>query len=256
MEENQSLILPLGDKGKVFPHIRNISINRRKESVLEAVGLENGESQANQVIHEFYEYKNFKVVAGKPGKEAAPDYKGKLGHNYNDMTPTLLVDGKKHPNNFGFDDIFGMLSKISKKSYIALELLGCILFRAAYMLDHKKDENGHWRINLPETTVSIIESKAAEVEGMPIRVLIYLIELIALNEDIKYYTLGRNDDFKDAIGRRNNLLTYCNLIGVLLERISFSKFAGSFARLPVGISALTQKDTFKVFPLLKPEGLE
>jgi len=250
------LILPIDEKGKIFPIIRKDSILKRKESITEAISFKKGSDKDNQEIHCLYSCGNYKIVVGKPGKEAAEDYKGKLGDNYNDMTPMLLVDGKKHHNGFGFDDIFELLFQISKENELALELIGCILLRAAYMMDHEKDGSGGLRLKLPEKIMSIICHDIKEIDGISIEALLYILDAIALNEDVKYYTLGRNDEFKDGVGRRNNLLTYCHLIGVLLERTSFTKFIGSFARLPVGVAPLTQKETFNVFPKLKPEGLE
>ncbi|MCK5107652.1 MAG: hypothetical protein KAQ83_02915 [Nanoarchaeota archaeon] len=247
------LTLPIDEKGKIFPIIRKSSIGKRKKTIEESINLKSGKSQDNKIWHEFYSYKNFKIVMGKPGKEASKEYKGKLGDNINDMTPHLLKDNIKFDNNLGFDDIFELLFEISKKNSRALELIGCILFRMAYALDHNLDNQGNLRLNLPTKILKEIESKILDIKGIPIRAFIFILEAIALNEDVKYYTLGRNDEFKDGVGRRNNLLTYCHLIGVLLERTSFTKFVGSFARLPVGVSPLTQKTTFDVFPNLKPK---
>lgn len=249
----ECLKLPINEKGKPFPEIRKLSISRRRESIDEAISLDSGENKNNQKITEYYSFRNNSIVVGKPGKEAEKEYKGKLGDNYNDMTPKLLIDGIEHKNNFGFDDIFELLFQISKIDSKSLELIGCILLRAAYMLDHKRNEEGNWRLNLPLEVMHKIEKKIPEIEGIPISALIYLLDVIALNEDVKYFTLGKNDELKEGTGRRNNLLTYCNLIGVLLERVKFSKFAGSFARLPVGISAIAQKATLEVFPMLDPE---
>ena len=254
MANLEVLKLPVDEKNRPFPFIRKQSTNRRIESVNEAIAFSSG-TVANQKIHELYSGKNIKVVMGKPGKEANPNYKGKLGDNINDMTPMLLLNGKRHPNNFGFDDIFEILSDIGKINPTTLELIGCILLRASYMLDHKKDESGNWRLEIPSGILSLINQDMPKLQKIPMEFLIYLLDAIALNEDVKYYTLGKNDKLTAGTGRRNNLLTYCHLIGVLLERTSFTKFVGSFARIPSGVAPLTQKNTFEVFPMLKPISL-
>ncbi|MDP2749863.1 MAG: hypothetical protein Q8O89_03465 [Nanoarchaeota archaeon] len=246
------LKLPIDEKGKIFPLINKVSTVSRKESVDEAISLKSGKNQDNKEYHEFYKVENYRICFGKPGKEAAPDYKSLRGKNVNDMTPTLFIGKEKHENTFSFDNIFEMLNYIGKKDEEALELIGCVIFRCAYMLDHHKDAKGRWRLTLPEPVITAIESKIEEVQDIPVKVFLYVLEAIALNEDVKYHTLNMNPLLKEGTGRRNNLLTYCHLISILLGRLPFAKFAGSFARPPIGISALTQKDTFTAFPLLKP----
>ena len=52
--------------------------------------------------------------------------------------------------------------------------------------------------------------------GMSLESYIYSLELISLNEDVKYYTLGHK--VHDSIGRKNNLSTYIEFInGYLLN---------------------------------------
>lgn len=239
------------DNNRIFPYIRDISMSRRKESVDEAISFKPGKNQEERVFTDLYSENKFRISVGKPGKEAAEGYNGSRGVNKNDMSPTLFVNNKPSENRFSFDGIFEMLYEVSKINIGALEVIGCILFRAAYMLDHEKI-NGKWRLVIPKEVILSIEKNTPVIRNIPIKVFIFMLEIIALQEDVKYYTLGMNDDLKDGTGRRNNLLTYCMLIGVLLERQSFAKFCGSFARPPVGISTLTQKTTLETFPALNP----
>jgi hypothetical protein len=54
--------------------------------------------------------------------------------------------------------------------------------------------------------------------GEPIEVFLHYLELIALNEDVKYHTLG-HDVFGTGVGRYNNLMTYVIIIDILIYRI-------------------------------------
>ena len=99
---------------KLFPQLRIDASKRRKAAIEEAINLKSGINQESKIYHEFYSFDDFKISFGKPGKEAAPDYKGKLGDNVNDMTPTLFFNGKPHQNKFSFDNIFELLYQISK----------------------------------------------------------------------------------------------------------------------------------------------
>ena len=234
---------------------RRIAINSaelREKASKEAISWKGGSSINDKKVYSMYEYQNFKVVLKKPGKESPPDYNrctykgGKKGNNPNDMTPTLLFNGEVHENKFGFDDIFEIIHSISDKR--ALEVLGALLFRMAYMLEHDLDNNQKVRLKLNEEALKLLEDKFPLVKGIPIRVFLYMLEIISLNEDVKYHTLGYNENFKNGTGKRNNLLTYSRLVAVLLERESFFAFAGSFARPPVGISSISNAKAFEFFP--------
>ena len=222
----------------------------RKKATLEAISWEKG-TISDKKSYPMYEYDDFQVLLKKPGKESPPEYNrckhknGTKGNNPNDMTPTLLKKGIVHENKFGFDDIFELIYSIKDKR--TLEVLGSVLFRMAYMMEHEID-NSNVRLNISKKVFQFLESKYPEVDKIPLRVFIYMMEIISLNEDVKYYTLGYNDNFKNGTGKRNNLLTYSRLIAVLIGGEKFSAFAGSFARPPVGISSISNSKAFEVFP--------
>src|SRR3989338_7363266 len=132
-----------------------------------------------------------------------------------------------------------------------LEVMGMLLFRAAYMLDHKKDQKGNWRYEPPQKTISLLEKKIPIVRDIHVRVFLHFLEVLALNEDVKVYTLGHNK-FQDY-GRINTLLTFTHLISVFLNRRSISQFAGAFARPPSGMAPIPKTKITEWFPLLSQE---
>ena len=223
----------------------------RKKASEEAIFWKKG-TIIEKISYPMYTFSEYQVVFRKPGKESPPDYNRctykdrRKGNNPNDMTPTLLKSGKVLENKFGFDNIFEMIHSI--KDERALEVLGTLLFRMAYMLEHKVNGAGHVRLDISEDALKVLENKCSNVKDVPIKVFLEMLEIISLNEDVKYHTLGYNDNFKNGTGKRNNLLTYTRLIAVLLERESFFAFAGSFARPPVGISSISNSKAFEVFP--------
>ena len=79
-------------------------------------------------------------------------------------------------------------------------------------------------------------------------VFMYLVEVLALNEDVKYDFRGRV--LAEGYGRQNNLLTCAHLIAVLLDRLPLVDFAGGMARPPTGLSPITQSGARAAFPML------
>ena len=239
--------------------VKRLSGTRREQAIKEALSWPKGPDTEHQTFTCLYEIGKYKIGVSKPGKEAAPDYKrcrnrnGEYTNNPNDMLPTLLIDGCKREENLSFTDIFECIHELSRKDEFGLELLGTVLFRAAFMLDHQESKPGVWRFNPPQKTMKEIETRIPTAANMPIRVFLHLVEVLSLNEDVKYGTLGYDTVWAEY-GRRNNLLTCAHLIAVLLNKASLVKFAGSLTRPPVGVAPLSYKKGLEVFSLLTPEG--
>ena len=231
---------------------------RRQEALKEALSWKKGPDQKNRNVTKLYSIKEYTIAIAKPGKEAAPEYKGCRHYkthvktnNPNDMLPMILKSGEKFGKDLTFEGMFEKIETLMRADLFGLELMGSLLFRAAFMLDHKKDKNGNWRYEPPEDVLEILEKRIPVVSEIPIRVFLHFLEVLSLNEDIKVYTLG-HDDFKDY-GRINTLLTFTNLIAVLLNRRSLSKFAGGFARPPSGMSPIPKTKVAEFFPLLSAD---
>lgn len=229
---------------------------KRLTSVQEAISWPKGLDQEHKISTPIFSRDEYIVRLSKPGKEAAPDYSGSryknggLGNNPNDMRPEITIDGKLLEENATFTDIFEELQKIHLKSIDGIRLVACLLGRSAYMVDHEEIEPGIWRYLPPKEAIERLMGLIPVAYGVPIDIFLYYLEALALNEDTKYFTLGY-DITKDT-GRRNNLLTCVHIIAVMLGEASIAKFAGSFASLPRGISAISFKKMLEVFPELGP----
>src|SRR3989344_2008204 len=233
---------------------------RRIEALNEALKWEKGEGQEHRKITKLYFLGDFTIAIAKPGKEAALDYKGcrhytthEKTNNPNDMNPQILKFGKKLDKDLTFEDMFEKIETLMRADLFGLELMGTLLFRAAFMLDHKKNKDGNWRYEPPEEVMNILEKRIPKITGIPIKVFLHFLEVLSLNEDVKVHTLGYTDLPQDY-GRINTLLTFTNLIAVLLNRRSLAKFAGTFARPPSGMAPLPKTAiALECFPLLSPK---
>jgi hypothetical protein len=226
--------------------------------VNEALSFEKGPSQQDRRITSLYRFGEYSIVIAKPGKEAHPTYKGcrhyitgEKTNNPNDMLPHILKSGKKFDKDLTFEEVFTRIEHLMHADLLGLELIGSLLFRAAFMLDHSKNHNGNWRYTPPNNVIKILEDEVPFISELPTHIFLHLLEVLSLNEDVKMYTLGY-DDFKRDYGRINTLLTFAHLIAVFLNRRSISKFAGSLARPPSGIAPLPKTKAPIYFPLLSP----
>jgi len=232
----------------------SVSGGKRLARVQEAI-LWPGATQDNPIYKTIWESGGYEIKLGKPGKEAPIGYDrcryhdGHRGNNPNDMKPVIFYNGVLLDNKIAsFTDIFDELQSLHDVSVAAAELMAAILFRSAYMIDHKEVSPGIWRYELSEEIISMISNEVSEIDGMPMIVFLNFLDALAWNEDVKYHTLGYN--IKSDYGRRNNLLTCVNVIAVLLNKVRISKFAGSFSRPPAGISAISKKEALKQFIVL------
>lgn len=219
----------------------------RDKSIQDAIALEGGPSQEEQVFHVFWKEGEFEVGVGKPGKEA--DRKGELT-NKNDMWPYIRQNGSLKVESATFKDVFRDLQHAANKSRRALELLGCLFVRSASMLDHE-EKSGKVIYVPPVEILEEIKKDVSTLFGVPLEAFLQYTEMIALNEDVKYHTRGeaRGKPFGPGAGRKNNLLTCAHLIAVLLGRAELVDFAYGFSMMR-GVSPITMKKAKICFPLL------
>lgn len=243
--------------------LRKLAAPIKEAAIREAIQFESSYDTEKKEYTPMYRVDDFVAALGKPGKEFASDrIKYKDGHkanNPNDMSPTIFKDQKVVVRNGSFEEIFRQF--VSLVDYPqALELIGVLCVRNAYLLDHVEKSKGIWRYEPAPEVILHLKALMPANFPEPIEVFLAYIELIALNEDVKYSTLGF--DLRDGTGRENNLLTYVHVIHILLLKgtvpdseflLAFVKFAGGLVRIPTGINSLALSNCLKYFPALRAE---
>jgi hypothetical protein len=223
----------------------------RTKSILDAVALSGGPSRKELEIHVLWQGYGYEVGVGKPGKETERERP-----NPNDMWPFIKQGNIFDEKSASFRDIFRELEHMGNKSRYSLELLGCLLARSALMLDHDiRDDKVVYAPS--EVIVDEIKKDIPTMFGVPLEVFLQYLEMIALNEDVKYQTnrsaSGKN--YGKSAGRPNNLLTCAHLIAVLLGRAGLVDFAYGFAQQR-GVSAMQLRQIPGCFPLLDLDKVE
>ena len=236
-----------------FKKARKRSAVIRENTINEAITFHQGVDIENKEYTSLYKHESYDIGVSKPGKEvfefSHKNFEGGKTNNKNDMMPTIRLNGENTGITPTFTEIFNVFEDLMHDDSDILEIIGGILTRLAFLVDHK-DINGSFRLDLPKDSTDFLKSKLTKLGDIPIEVFFYMLEVLALNEDVKYLTLGYNT-ITLGYGRRNNLLTYSYLIAVFLRRARLSKFAGTLSRPPSGVAPLPQKDIFECFPVLK-----
>jgi len=217
----------------------------RTKSIDDAVGLSTGPSRLELYYHDLWSHGEYVVGVAKPGKETE-----RKNPNVNDMWPYIKKGDVFEDKSATFDDIFKELEHMGNGSKYALELLGCLLARSAFMLDHRIEQD---RVvyTPPTEVVAEIEKYFPRMFNVPLPVFLQYLEAIALNEDVKYQRRlnQRGKPYGRDAGRPNNLLTCAHLISVLLGRTGMVSFATGFAKQR-GVSAIRGKALAHAFPML------
>ncbi len=196
----------------------------------------------------------YKVGVGKFGKEyylSVINWQdGHKGNNPNDMRPVVNVKGVELEFDSSFDHIFRFFQDVSKIDEKALRILGCLMYRNAYLEDHVLVD-GKLVYTPPQDAIDYLTKVIPMYDGISIEAYLHYMEAIAWNEDVKYDTLGY--DVHSGIGRQNNMLTYAHIISIFLGVGSIAKLCSQFSRPPVGVSAIPQSVAVEAFPWLKIE---
>lgn len=239
------------DKEQMKP---KISGAKRMACVKEAIAFSKGLSPEDKIYESIWSNGDYEVYLGKPGKEALTTYQlckhkdGRKTNNENDMLPVIYHNGNDLLKRASFTEVFNQLQHLFNVDKEVLEVIACLMFRNAFMLDHKEVHDNQWRYLPNQGVIKIIMDRIPMIYDVPLEVFLHYLDLLAWNEDTKYFTLGY--DITLGTGRRNNMLTCMNLIGVLLARVSIVDFAGQFSRPPTGISAISAKKAFEKFEWL------
>lgn len=235
--------------------LRDASITKRRNVIDWSKNLSGQTTKDKYDFHWIWTSndKRYRVGFGKYGKEyylqTLKRTDGSIGNNQHDMWTIVEKDGSIVEFDPSFDHVFTFFQYVQQQcGNDILNILGCIMIRNAYMLDHKEIDGNYYY--LPDYSVIKPFVEALPIyEGISTEAYLHYIDAIAQNEDVKYDTLGH--DIKTGTGRTNNLLTYAHIIAVLLGKASLSKLCASFARPPVGVAPIRLGDIATIFPLLE-----
>jgi hypothetical protein len=143
----------------------------------------------------------------KPGKEAFPNKKGKI-KNANDMRPVIEVNGTI-PKNASFYDVWSDLTKIALADRDAFHAVLILIYRNAFLIDHRIDDENHIRYrpsNGINECIKELDTEVGKVTSLgSVEKLLRFVDLLGWNEDVKYQTQNKNG--KERIGRINTSLT-------------------------------------------------
>lgn len=185
-----------------------------------------------------------KLLIQYPGKESLRD--GSNRRPWDFRPKVLFPDGTYGPDHTFADSwkpLFDEFGVDNPDADIA-RALGVLFYRMAFMMDHepewgdvslptrltdgdgsgkgpfkKKTHPALFRYSPPEGVIDAIASEVPELGGMSIRGYLHYINLLAFNEDCKYYYLDTDGGEKawnwPRKGRINTLLTYVSIIGLV-----------------------------------------
>jgi hypothetical protein len=239
--------------------MRNHAASVKKHLTTFYKSLPTGRGIDSQEFTEIFNKSNYSIGLGKPGKEvfsnAIKYQSGIKSNNPNDMTPRIFLNGVLVSYDGSFEAIFKEFVSIHD-SLNALNILGSLLYRNAYLLDHKKID-GIWKYSPSVIAMDELKKHCSSFLGLPVDVFLCYLELIASNEDTKYETLGY--DLSKGFGRKNNLLTYAHVIHVIIQKhkktegeflLDFMSFAGRLTSPPAGLNPITDKKALETFTYL------
>ena len=261
MYDSLQLPLEVFKNGKISPILlKSYAKDAKFERIDNSINFPSGNSLETKVYTTIWRDSEYFVKLGKPGKEVFRKLKvdekgwaiGKL--NTNDMTPTMYRGNQIIEKPASFTEIFAELIRLNETNKESLELLGCLFFRSAFLLDHIKRGN-NWCYEPSEEVINKIESDVGTIAGLPVRLFLHFLDALAWNEDTKYFTTMDAKKLMDGVGRINNLLTCVHLITCLLGKTDLASFLGKFAQMR-GVSVLTPATFIEALPHLKPEGLD
>lgn len=190
---------------------------------------------------------SFKIFVEKPGKEA----KRETDKNPYDLRIYIKKNNKEIKIGKSFKEIFKSFEYV-KNNEKALDLMAYIFIRNAYCYDH----NDLSEYSPSKIIIEEIQKDLKEIHDLPIDIFLYFLDLIATNEDVKYSNKDNKNTGKkiyslgQGTGRRNNLLTYVNVIALLQNKIFMWELAGALVSGAPGVAPIDNKGLFKNFPLM------
>ena len=218
--------------------------------------------QSERRIHIHTTSRGEQIYIQFPGKEAAR--KGDKSRPW-DFRPKIMTSDGEWINDVSFKDIWNDLIYISESGADVLPILASVLTRMAYMVDHQPvtetystgivhfepssyDECDstpiHWFKYFPDMScIEYLQSTIGNIRGISIEAYLIMNDLLAQNEDCKYYYRDnelKKEKWDGNIGRKNNLLTHVAIIGFLERKIKFTEIMDQFQRMR-GVAPIQEK---------------
>jgi hypothetical protein len=196
----------------------------------------------------------FQVGVRMPGKEAD---ESRTYVNRYDMLPLIWRDGAPKPFDSGFNDICRSLFDVGSSAQMTrsegpARVFGALLYRASWALDHRR-VGSSMRFVPPDGSLSRVvtlpwvrvQTPSAE-HDFPVSVFLFFLEVLALNEDIKYFARRRTIS---ATGRPNTLQTCARALACGLGSEHPMDFSYALMR-GRGVATLTRERAIGYFPEL------
>ncbi|NEU59211.1 hypothetical protein [Halorussus sp. MSC15.2] len=205
-----------------------------------------------------------------PGKEAIRD---EDDHRPWDFRPRTLFPNGSYGPDLSFRDVWDTLFEkfeaLGEEGIEPARALAALFYRMAFMVDHRRDydvETQTRRINgadeplsefwgeqhptmlryePPVDVVQALSEVVPELGGMSLEAFLHYNDLMAWNEDCKYYygkTDGGETDWDwPRTGRINTLLTHISILGIITGDLNLSGVLNKFQR-GRGVGPITRSE--------------
>jgi hypothetical protein len=184
-------------------------LEKRKKRIEEALRFPSG-TNGSPVKNHIQDLPNGKEAFFlKPGKEAFR----KKNLNPNDMKP--IVGSSKDESMLSFDKIFENILKVSLHDEDSFKKILVLIYRLAYMLDCRENEDKVIRYLPSKEIANCIDCLDTEIKksfpDYDLWGLLYFLDLLGWNEDVKYHVENGKPVFNEKsnfdVGRINTLLS-------------------------------------------------
>jgi len=232
-------------------------------------GLEYGK---NEAVLNFHKTEAGEIVGIKyPGKES--DSTREKVFKY-DFRPKVLASNGEYLPDLTFFQIWEALYKNIPETDEGRALLGVIFYRMAYMIDYAEHLPLESQIEIKLSSNKIPTSGYLGIDfdlfkthlgrwsakstwaGMSLEAFLYYNDLLALNEDVKYWYRSENlkkEKWKaDGVGRVNTMLTHLSVIGFHSNKMNFASLIERFSRSKGVCAAKTDESVLICSPFLTP----
>lgn len=203
-----------------------------------------------------------------PGKEATREDDGNRPW---DFRPRLQLEDGTYGENLSFGDVwdtlFYVLEELEDDGIDPARALAILFYRMAFMVDHRWEYEPEFMTRVvsdgrvletsteryphllvydpPQDVISDLSEMIPEIGGMSLEAFLHYNDLLAWNEDCKYYYRDEvvRDDGWDGVrtGRINNLLTHVSIIGIITGDYRLSDLLNKFQRSR-GVAPVTRDE--------------